>query len=72
MKKSPLFSGLLYIGFGTIFTYFAITYLGLNNEWTFTIYLLVILATFDIGTGIKLVYLHFFLKNQKNKKQPKQ
>ncbi|MEM5596838.1 YdiK family protein [Niallia circulans] len=62
MRRSPLFSGVLYIIFGAFFIYFAVHDLQRNQEWGFYTYLLVILATFDIGSGIKLINFHFFLK----------
>ena len=73
MRRSPLFSGVIYIIFGAFFIYFAVHDLQRNQEWGFYTYLLVILATFDIGSGIKLINLHFFLKkNQRDTKKPKQ
>ena len=70
MRRSALFSGILYFFFGALFTYFAIEDLNRNQDWGFYTYLLVILATFDIGSGIKLVSFHFFLKKKQteNKK----
>jgi len=73
MRRSPLFSGIIYIIFGAFFIYFAVHDLQRNQEWGFYTYLLVILATFDIGSGIKLINFHFFLKkNQRDTKKPKQ
>ena len=73
MRRSPLFSGIIYIIFGAFFIYFAVHDLQRNQEWGFYTYLLVILATFDIGSGIKLINFHFFLKKkQRDTKKPKQ
>lgn len=69
MRQSALFSGFLYIILGCIFTFFAIQDLKQNGEWGFFTYLLVILATFDLGSGIRMILFHIKLKSiQKNKK----
>lgn len=69
MRQSPLFSGVLYIVLGLLFTYFAVQDLQQNGEWGIFTYLLVILATFDLGSGIRMVLFHYKLKSiQKNKK----
>lgn len=72
MRRSALFSGILYLFFGALFTYFAIQDLNRTQDWGFYTYLLVILATFDIGSGIKLISFHLFLKRkQAESKKPK-
>lgn len=69
MRQSALFSGVLYIILGLFFTFFAIQNLQQNGEWGFFTYLFIILATFDIGSGIRMIFFHFKLKSlQKNKK----
>lgn len=69
MRQSPLFSGLLYIILGLLFTYFAVQDVQQNGEWGFFTYLLVLLATFDLGSGIRMVLFHYKLKSiQKDKK----
>lgn len=69
MRQSALFSGVLYIILGCLFTFFAIQDLQQNGEWGFFTYLLVILATFDLGSGIRMILFHMKLKSiQKNKK----
>ncbi|MDQ0157726.1 YdiK family protein [Robertmurraya andreesenii] len=69
MRQSTLFSGILYIVFGLFFTFFAIQNLQQTGEWGFFTYLLILLATFDIGGGLRMVFFHFKLKSiQKNKK----
>ncbi|MFD1708542.1 YdiK family protein [Siminovitchia sediminis] len=65
--RSPLFSGIVYILLGVTFTYFAVQQVNLNDEWGFFVYLMILLATFDFGAGIRLVSLHFRLKNQERK-----
>ncbi|UQD50870.1 DUF4305 domain-containing protein [Bacillus methanolicus] len=62
MRQSPLISGMFYIMLGTLFTFFAIQNVN-EAGWGFFTYLLVILATFDIGSGIRMIAFHFKIKN---------
>ncbi|MFB3170770.1 YdiK family protein [Neobacillus sp. 179-C4.2 HS] len=57
MRRSPLFSGIIYIILGCLFTYFAIEDVTLNG-WGFFSYLLVILATFDFGSGLRMIFFY--------------
>ncbi|ESU31594.1 hypothetical protein G3A_15870 [Bacillus sp. 17376] len=66
MKQSPLFSGIVYILLGSLFTYFAIQNVN-DTGWGFFSYLLVALATFDFGSGIRMIMFHFKLKNVQKK-----
>lgn len=66
MRRSPLFSGLIYFLLGAVFTYFAIDDVQ-KNGWGFFGYLLVLLATFDFGSGLKMMIFHFKLKKQLKK-----
>jgi hypothetical protein len=66
MKQSPLFSGIVYILLGSLFTYFAIQNVN-ETGWGFFSYLLVALATFDFGSGIRMILFHFKLKNIEKK-----
>ncbi|WP_312473488.1 YdiK family protein [Neobacillus sp.] len=66
MRRSPLFSGLIYFLLGGLFTYFAIDDVQ-KNGWGFFSYLLILLATFDFGSGLKMIAFHFRLKNQQKK-----
>ncbi|MFT8322843.1 MAG: YdiK family protein [Bacillus sp. (in: firmicutes)] len=69
MRQSALLSGFLYILLGALFTYFAIQNIQTNKEWGFLTYVLILLATFDIGSGIRLIAFHYFVKKKpKNKK----
>ena len=68
MKLTPLFNGIIYIFLGLLFTYFAIENVQEGN-WGFFTYLLIILATFDIGSGIKMILFHFKLKKIQNQKK---
>ncbi|MFJ7729457.1 YdiK family protein [Neobacillus sp. NPDC097160] len=66
MRRSPLFSGLIYFLLGAVFTYFAIDDVQ-KHGWGFFSYLLVLLATFDFGSGLKMMLFHFKYKNQMKK-----
>ncbi|WP_251552164.1 YdiK family protein [Neobacillus muris] len=66
MRRSPFVSGLIYFLIGGLFTFFAIDDVQ-ENGWGFFSYLLVILATFDFGSGIKLFAFHFKYRDQLKK-----
>ncbi|MEH7098100.1 YdiK family protein [Neobacillus vireti] len=66
MRRSPLFSGFIYLFLGTLFTYFAIDHVQ-TNGWGFFGYLLVLLATFDFGSGVKMILFHIKYKNKVKK-----
>ena len=66
MRRSPLFSGFVYFLLGGLFTYFAINDVS-QNGWTFLSYMLVVLATFDFGSGIKLILFYLKYKDQLRK-----
>lgn len=66
MKQSPLFSGIVYIVIGLLFTYLAVENVT-QTGWGFFSYLLVLLATFDIGSGIRMIQFHFKLKKIQKK-----
>ncbi|KAA9016039.1 YdiK family protein [Niallia endozanthoxylica] len=68
MRQSPLFSGIIYIFLGTLFTFFAIQNINEDGGWGFFTILLIILATFDFGSGIRMILFHFQLKRQQTKK----
>ncbi|MDF2790406.1 MAG: hypothetical protein K0S80_3507 [Neobacillus sp.] len=63
MRRSPLFSGIIYIVLGCLFTYFAIEDVTLNG-WGFFSYLLVILATFDFGSGLRMIFFYNRFKDK--------
>ncbi|MFD2444207.1 YdiK family protein [Bacillus sp. CGMCC 1.16607] len=67
MRQSPLGSGILYLLLAALFTYFAIQNVR-EGGWDFFSYLLVILATFDLGSGLKMIAFHFKLKKARPKK----
>lgn len=71
MRQSPLFSGIIYIILGILFTMFAIQDIQEHGEWGFFTYLLIILATFDFGSGIRFILLHFKIQTIKKEQQKK-
>lgn len=68
MRRSPLVSGIFYIILGILFTYIAIQYIEREQSWGIFTYFLIILATFDIGSGLRLIALHFRMKHGQQKK----
>lgn len=67
MKRSPLFSIIIYLFLGCLFTYFAIDDV-VKNGWGFFSYLLILLATFDFGSGLKMIIFYLKHKDQLKKK----
>jgi len=67
MRRSPVFSGFIYILLGCLFTYFAVQDVN-ENGWGFFSYMLVFLATFDFGSGIKLFFFSYKFRDQLKKK----
>ncbi|CAN7579448.1 MULTISPECIES: YdiK family protein [Bacillaceae] len=69
MRRSPLFSGVIYLLLGVLFTYFAVQNVQNDEGWGFFTYMLIFLATLDFGSGLRMIMLHFKIKKQiKNKK----
>ncbi|KKB33797.1 YdiK family protein [Bacillus thermotolerans] len=66
MRQSPLKAGIFYLILGIFFTYLAIEDVNASGFGFFT-YLLILLATMDIGSGIRLVYVHFAMKKKEKK-----
>ncbi|MDR7002722.1 YdiK family protein [Neobacillus niacini] len=66
MRRSPLISSLIYFLLGSLFTYFAIHDVN-QNGWGFFSYLLVLLATFDFGSSLKLFFFYMKYKDQLKK-----
>lgn len=62
--RTPFFSGVLYIVLGVIFTFFAIQHVT-TNGWNFFVYVLLIFATLDFGSGFRMIGWHFKLKRKK-------
>jgi uncharacterized membrane protein HdeD (DUF308 family) len=67
LRQSPLFSGIIYLLLGLLFIFFAVQNVNQEGGWGFFTYLLVILATFDLGSGIRILWFHFQLKNETKK-----
>ena len=68
MRRTPLVSGIIYMILGILFTYIAIQNVQRDQGWGIFTYFLIIIATFDFGTGLRMVAFHFkFVKSQKKK-----
>ena len=68
MRRSPLFSGIFYIILGILFTNLAINYVQREQSWGMIAYLFILVATFDIGAGLRMFALHFRIKSSQKKK----
>ncbi|MEH6943195.1 YdiK family protein [Bacillus sp. JJ722] len=66
-RQSPLTSGIIYIALGAIFTALAINYVS-KDGWNLFSFLIVFIATIDVGSGIRLIMLHIRLKRMQKKK----
>lgn len=64
MVKSPMLSGFVYLLLGILFIYFAIQNVQESGWGIFTI-LLVALAAFDCGSGLKMILSSFFLNKKR-------
>ena len=64
MRTSPLFMSFLYFLMGAVFTYIAVQSAN-ETIWNFTTIILAVVATFDFAVAIRLVSLHFRVKNSK-------
>ncbi|AGK51988.1 YdiK family protein [Bacillus sp. 1NLA3E] len=67
MRQSPLFSGIVHILIACLFTYFAVDSVN-TDGWDIFGFILVFLATFDFGSGIRLIGLHIKLRKITQKK----
>ncbi|KUP04329.1 hypothetical protein Q73_15730 [Bacillus coahuilensis m2-6] len=70
MRQPILFSGVIYLALGVLFTFFAIENVQ-EDGWNFFSYLLVILATLDFGNGIRKIQFHFYYKRKLKEKNNK-
>lgn len=66
MRRSPLFSAFFYMILGCVFTAFAVHEVR-QSGWGFFSYLLVLLATFDFGSGLRLLLFYLKYKDQLKK-----
>lgn len=68
MRRTPLFSGIIYIILGLLFTYLATQNIQREDGWGLFTVFLIIIATFDLGSGLRMVAFHFkWQKELKNK-----
>ena len=68
MRRSSLFSGIFYIILGILFTNLAINYVQREQSWGMFTYFLILIATFDIGSGLRMIAFHFKMKQSQAKK----
>lgn len=66
-RQSPLTLGIIYASLGILFTAIAVQNVT-SSGWGLFSYVLVIIATMDFGSGIRMILLHFKVKSAKNKK----
>lgn len=66
MRPTPMISGFIYLILGSLFTYIAIQQIQLSG-WGFFVYFLILLATIDVASGLRLILLHFVIRNKKPK-----
>jgi hypothetical protein len=64
MRASPLFMSILYFFMGFVFTYIAAQSVE-ETIWNFTTIILAVVATFDFAVAIRLVAVHFKIKQAK-------
>lgn len=68
-RQSPLFIGIIYAGLGILFTTIAVQTVN-SSGWGFFAYILVLIATLDLGSGLRMILIHFKIKSiQKNNKK---
>jgi hypothetical protein len=61
--RSSITYAILNLVFGVLFTFFAIQQVNANG-WGFFSYLLLLFATIDIGSGLKILFQHFTNKGK--------
>jgi hypothetical protein len=64
MRTSPFFMGILYFAMGIVFTVLAIQS-KTEDIWSFSTVILMIVATFDFGVGIRMMILAKAVKKLK-------
>ncbi|AXN39268.1 MULTISPECIES: YdiK family protein [Peribacillus] len=67
-RQSPLFIGIIYTALGALFTAIAIQSVS-SSGWGIFAYILVLIATLDFGSGLRMIMLHFKIKSTNNKKK---
>ncbi len=67
-RQSPLSLGIIYTGLGILFTAIAVQNVQ-SAGWGIFAYILILIATMDFGSGIRMILLHFKVKSTQNKKK---
>ena len=67
-RQSPLSLGIIYTSLGILFTAIAIQNVK-SAGWGIFSYILILIATMDFGSGIRMILLHFKVKSAQNKKK---
>lgn len=70
MRRSPMYMAITYFILGAVFVFFAIQNVT-RSGWDFFTYFLIILATLDIGSGIRFIGIHRKIKEMNNEQQTK-
>ncbi|WP_347861564.1 YdiK family protein [Salimicrobium sp. PL1-032A] len=65
MKASPLVMAYLYLLIGAGFLFVAVQSIE-GSIWNATTMILALISTFNVGVGIRLIGLHFKIKNKNN------
>lgn len=66
-RQSPLSLGITYASLGILFTAIAVQNVT-SSGWGIFAYILILIATLDFGSGIRMILLHFKIKSMENKK----
>lgn len=67
-RQSPLSLGIIYTSLGILFTAIAVQTVS-SSGWGIFSYILVLIATLDFGSGIRMLILHFKEKSKQKKKK---
>lgn len=67
-RQSPLSLGIIYTSLGILFTAIAVQNVA-SSGWGVFSYILVLIATLDFGSGIRMLLLHFKVKSIQKKKK---
>ncbi|TDQ35229.1 DUF4305 domain-containing protein [Aureibacillus halotolerans] len=67
-RLSPTVYGVIYSVMGILFLYVAAESTMMNGLWTFPTIAFLAIATFDIGTAIRLFFTAYVIKQAKKKK----
>ncbi|PAV27679.1 DUF4305 domain-containing protein [Virgibacillus profundi] len=64
MRTSPLIMAIVYFIMGIFFVYIAVQSAD-ETIWNFTTVVIALFATLDFGVSIRLISIHFRIKNKK-------